>query len=224
MHVIPTVEPAKPNILPTETKGESSPIPIWTSVGYALSEWEFLQDALANLFVSLSGAEFRWPIMRAFGLNMVVHSKIEMINCAAEATLSGRPDILQKVLALTSLVKGYNERRNDIAHGVTANETEAGYYLVPTVTTTKKYKDSGGDDFPPPAYCWTSAQIYRYAHAFAELQTQCKTSAKEVDEFMQAVRGARRSHQALLSELLRASPESAPANPPDHKSHPQSTE
>lgn len=174
----------KPVILPKEPKGETSSEPIWTSVGWALSRWEDLQSRLMFLFMQTaqqSGGNY--ALFRAFGYNMVVSTKLDMIEHAAAVTLEENRDLLEKTRSLLNLIRGFNERRNDIAHGITRAidpYTSHGVYLVPTHTTTKKMKLGKWrmGEIGPPDYCWnnfTVPSISSARRAHSRSQRTCAT-------------------------------------------------
>jgi hypothetical protein len=55
--------------------------------------------------------------MHAFEQSMLVTAKLDMIQYAAEASLLHHKDQLGRVTDLVKSVRGYNDRRNDIAYG-----------------------------------------------------------------------------------------------------------
>jgi len=169
------VQPASSKVLPKEPEGDSDAIILYASVGHALSKWEALQFSLSFLFAACSGAAFAYPVMRAFGQSMLVTAKLDMIQYAAEASLSNAnvKGILTRVTDLVKAVRGYNDRRNDIAHGVVQIFTTSSHYLIPTAGTSRKYPVYAGTQMPAPDYCWTAAQINRYAKAFEGLNSEC---------------------------------------------------
>jgi hypothetical protein len=182
------VQPASAKILAKEAEGDSNAEVLYASVGRALSNWEFLQFSLAFLFAACSGAAFPYPVMRAFGQSMLVTAKLDMIQYAADASLASHKDLLARVTDLVKLVRGYNDRRNDIAHGVVQIFTTSSHYLIPTAGTSRKYPVyAGGGEIPLPEYCWTAAQIDRYAKAFARLNADCGLLSDEVNTAVESV-------------------------------------
>ncbi len=168
---MPTVKPHPP--LPTEAKGDQSIDAIWLAVGCALSAWEELQRNLTHLFVEIVNSD-SYGLMRAFGTSTVVVSKLEMTLYAATFELVSNQQLLEQLTAILNRVRGFNDRRNDIAHGCALGSFDdkdemIGFFLKPLYTMSKKYKDDLGEELPPPEYCWTSAQIHKYAEAFTEL-------------------------------------------------------
>lgn len=174
------ITPASPQVLPKETAGEDDPEHIFASVGRALSQWETLQLGLAFLFLHSIGAIFKYPALRAFGHTMLVTTKLDLIEYAVEASLNFHKDLHNKVKQFVGSVRGYNDRRNDIAHG-TVTRVPDGFYLMPAPTTSKKYKAFSGL-VPEPTYCWTSAQIDRYGAAFSRLGDECAVLSEEVKQ------------------------------------------
>ena len=168
------IQIASPDVFPKEPRGNESPDAIFQSVGFALTMWESLQTALAYLFISAIGATFKFPVMRAFGHNMLVLTKLQMIEYAVDVSLHFHEDLNKRVVKFLDSVRGYNERRNDIAHGQ-VRKYQNGYYLTPSLTTSKKYHPWSDDkqELSKPIYCWTSAQIDCYRLAFTGLEDQC---------------------------------------------------
>jgi hypothetical protein len=157
-------------ILPMQAKGENLPGPLYTAVGHALSDWELLQTELSVIFVALCDVRNPAALLRAFGAGMVVHPKLEMLEHAAAAALQKHPKLAKRAKGFIDEVRGFNERRNDIAHGIVVNfiseESPKGFYLVPSWTTTKKQK------LGVPVghkYMWTASQVKEYAAEFDRL-------------------------------------------------------
>lgn len=183
------VQPASSKVSPKESEGDSDAIVLYASVGHALSKWEALQFSLSFLFAACSGAAFAYPVMRAFGQSMLVTAKLDMIQYAAEASLSNAnvKDLLARVTNLVKSVRGYNDRRNDIAHGVVQIFNTSTYYLIPTAGTSRKYPVYAGAQIPEPDYCWKAAQIDRYAKAFEGLNGECGILTENVRSTVERV-------------------------------------
>jgi hypothetical protein len=165
------------DILKKAPCGENSPDLIYHRVGMALTRWEHLQIRLPHTFCTVARCASNFAVTRAFAYNMTVSVKLDMIEQAAEVTLE-RHALFKQLRAALNRVRGFNERRNDIAHGTVgiAATTVRGkhFFLMPSLTTTKKVKLPYDANVPlvrsaaPLAadYCWNSAQIDRYIEGF----------------------------------------------------------
>jgi hypothetical protein len=112
---------------------------------------------------------------------MLVTAKLDMILYAAEASLAHHKGLLDRVTDFVKSVRGYNDRRNDIAHGVVQIFAPSSHYLLPTAGTSRKYPVYDGTEFPLPNYCWNAAQINRYAKAFQKLNGECGALTQDVN-------------------------------------------
>lgn len=182
-------------VLPTEPHGDRDREGIWLSVGRALSAWEEVQQKLVLLFASAIGHRHNLPAMQAFGSQMNVSARVEMLDYALQAMLMANPALLAEARALFSRVRGFNDRRNDIAHGCIlevrgSQQGSAEYYLAPSSYLTKKTGGVKEADWPAPAYRWTAAQIDRYRTEFEQLtrdafELRCKVNDYVGDRFAQ---------------------------------------
>jgi hypothetical protein len=77
--------------------------------------------------------------MHAFEQSMLVTAKLDMIQYAAEASLLHHKDQLGRVTDLVKSVRGYNDRRNDIAYGVFQILDVSTNHLIPSGGTSRNY-------------------------------------------------------------------------------------
>lgn len=158
------------------------------AVGRSLTAWEFLSGGLVSLYVALVRPEQYFAVMRSWGNSSTpIVAKAEMIAEAAKGIRELPAEISDRVQKLSNEVKGYNLRRNDIAHGMVIDfsGTETGNmkgwkgcYLIPHPYITTKYT---GADNEEPMYRWTSAQILRYMREFDRLLEQAEQLVLDID-------------------------------------------
>jgi hypothetical protein len=165
-------------------KGDVKPDTIFTSVGYALTEWEQVENECARLFAVFVSAQqrrtYEAPALRAFGCVISSRTRCDMLRMAAAAYFVKRPkkkrfhgDQFDKLM---KAYVGYGDRRNEIAHGRVQNVllTERrskrghrlpalGFYLLPSFYNPKKFK---GHTF---TYRYTATDVLYYAQEFTKL-------------------------------------------------------
>lgn len=92
-----TPRQTKPWHLPArEADGDESPDQLYTAVGKALSNWEQIENQLANLFATLVGAKIKAnpaPAVRAYGTIVSFKSRSAMLDAAARAYFYSRPKL-----------------------------------------------------------------------------------------------------------------------------------
>lgn len=169
--------------VPTSDKGDPSPGQLFHSIGIALTVWEKMQAELTMLFAVLVWCN-SYPLIRAFGAQISVTAKIDMLRFAARAgfTAEGDKEILERVERFLSEVNSFNQRRNDIAHGVVSHYahegTALGYYLGPHLSTTKKFDMMTSPE--PDSYLWTAKQVQYYAGQFFRLRQEADALRQKI--------------------------------------------
>jgi hypothetical protein len=150
----PKVNPWDPPFARTADANEDD---IFKAVGKALTNWEFVEEALARIFAALVGTVAyprAGPAVRAYGSIISFRSRVEMIEWAGDAFFSLPPpsQFQSDLYPLMTECKDWSQRRNDIAHGrVWPSPDLGGYLLFPSLYNTKKQKL-----FQPPAFCYSS--------------------------------------------------------------------
>src|SRR4249920_3381426 len=94
---------------------------VYRAIGYALSEWEWAEQALANIFAVLTGTLEvlpTLPAVQAYGAGTGLNTRMAMVEAAATFVFKfePNPDLQKELEALCKECKGWVERRNDIAH------------------------------------------------------------------------------------------------------------
>jgi hypothetical protein len=127
---------------------------------------------------------------------MLVTAKLDMIDQAALAAIN-EEEFLGKIRSLMNRIRGFNDRRNDIAHGMVVGQA-SGVYLTPSHTTSKKlavpsvqerskhpqgrYVATSDHD----AYCWTADQVDSYWLTFQSLQIEVERIREECPKYLWA--------------------------------------
>jgi hypothetical protein len=122
---------------------------LFHAVGLALSQWEHLQTALDDLFMAVVKSKSK-GLKRAIGLRMDALQKVAMLKEAAR-DIQADEVRYTRLMELLNKVSNFNERRNEIAHGVVYGGKPP--FLGPTHSTTKKFMST-----KPPAYLAYSMQ------------------------------------------------------------------
>jgi hypothetical protein len=165
---------------------------IFSSVGYALSEWEQCETsfaALYTIFVKPTGGTH--TAFRAYGAVMSSGSRRDMIAAAAEAFFATFPDnaLPERVSALLKLYQDAAGRRNDIAHAVVMSEplvvgASPIYFLIPSFHASRK------TGVMPPfetKYRYSTVEIDRYASCFGALGLEAGKVKQAVSSFYQSL-------------------------------------
>jgi len=166
---------------------------LFTEIGRALTEWEQVEGACAELFAVLVSApkkaSHRAPAIRAWGAVTGFNARCEMLKVAAAAYFRTRK---QKRLAFENRFKlliteclGFAGRRNEIAHGRVSivyyykrtQGRKIGHFLLPSIYNPKKYniKQSA-------AYVYTSKDVIHFRQEFTKLQWKLDAFRKLLNE------------------------------------------
>ena len=169
---------------PRPKQGDKSASTTYESVGRALTQWEYLEAKLAELFSQLVGGEWPsdgdevpyHPADRAFGSVQGSAARLTMIEEAAKAHFQWypNPDLEKRLNQLIGTeCRQFAGKRNNIAHGVVdmgfsvPPKLKIGYWLVPSYYATKKHPLKG-----PSAYAYTSTEIQYFIGEFDRLWVQ----------------------------------------------------
>ena len=165
-------------------RGDPNPNLLFESIGRALTEWETVEGACAELFALFVLAPKRKPLrapaVRAYGAVVSYQGRCAMIRAASDAYFQTRKDkksaFQAKLKELIDRCLDYSNRRNELAHGRvcvlygypvrkdTGKGKEIGYYLFPSFLNPKKY----GLDMEV-TYRYTSSDVIHYQHEFTKL-------------------------------------------------------
>jgi hypothetical protein len=171
---------------PFALKGDSSEDDLFKAVGRALTDWEFVEEALARVYAALMRCDLNspTPAVRAYGAIIGSKARIDMILAAGEAYLS-LP--YTGTLVFPSQAKDgfapllmesarWSDRRNDVAHGRAWQGGE--HFLLPSLYATKKWKFS-----QPPAYRYSSTELRTLSAAFQDLYDRLSELAEHFERW-----------------------------------------
>jgi hypothetical protein len=165
---------------PHPKQGDKRASTTYEAVGRALTQWEYLETKLAELFSRLVGGE--WPSVddtpyhpadRAYGSVLGSAARLTMIEEAAKAHFQWYPNpALEKRLKelIGTECRNFASKRNNIAHGIVDSrfsdppKLKLGYWLVPSYYATRKHPLKG-----PSAYAYTSTEINYFLQEFDRL-------------------------------------------------------
>ena len=143
---------------------------VYQSVGMALTGWEFVEEALAEIFSLLVGDDNlyrnRSPAVLAYGAIIGSGSRVEMIEAAAKGYFVTSPNegLQSRLKALLTRAGRFGARRNEIAHGRLQLTGELGWFLYPAFYNSKKNPAAG-----TPTYRYSAKEIHIYRERFEEL-------------------------------------------------------
>jgi hypothetical protein len=185
----PTPPAKKPWDAPFALKGDSSEDDLFKAVGRALTDWEFVEEALARIYVALMRSDIHTPnpAIRAYGAVLGSKARIDMIRAAGEAymtlpytgTLVFPSQARDAFGPLLDQCFEWGNRRNDIAHGRSwPSDNGSEYFLFPALYSTKKWKLA-----QPPAYRYSSKEITTLSAAFQDLYDRLSELAWEFEKW-----------------------------------------
>lgn len=176
--------------------GDDTARDVFASVGYALSQWEHVEEMFASLFAFLCGpTKATHASFRAYGTLTATAARSKMIDAAAEVFFSKFPDAtFKKRLADILLVYGdAGARRNEIAHGIVmgpalhkiennvAIPLPTKWYLFPALHSTKKQSLDLRSE-----YRFNSGTIDTFAKAFDGLNADITAYKSDLIGFYQS--------------------------------------
>lgn len=181
---------------PWPRRGDRNVAKLYASIGCALTAWERVESELAFLFAQFvtSRPSGIHPAMRAFCAVRTFQGRLEMLKAASESFFYGwqlKSDarVVRDFKSMLNPCHRFNDRRNDIAHGVVdayipeAFTVEAarrlagkfGHALFPTYGYFKERTPAGF-----PSYCYTSAEIDYFREQFLSLLIPTHSLAAEI--------------------------------------------
>jgi hypothetical protein len=183
------------DVLPIAPQGNAMPDGIYHAVGVALSQWEILESAVADVYLDIVGFQSR-AAMAAYGTISSSPGRIDMIVAAAEAVDRKRlteQEFTELKQLLVNEVGKLCGRRNEIAHGTVTEVTggaQYGHYLMPPDYNTRKRLHHGSVPsgtilpFGLMKYAYTAAQVNTYGEHFW-------TYTDKIYDFLDRVKAAR---------------------------------
>jgi hypothetical protein len=179
------------DIPPRRAHGDIDENTLFAAIGRALTEWEQVEAACAEIFavlVSVSRkSSHQAPAIRAYGTVISFRSRCEMLQAAATAyfhTRKNKEAIFKKQLnAIMKECLAFAARRNEIAHGrvslvyysARGKTRPIGHYLLPSLYNPKKYKIERTVTFE-----YTSNEVIYFTQEFTKLHLKVDAFRKRL--------------------------------------------
>lgn len=159
------------NVPPRSATGNTSPRPLWESVGKALTRWSRIERELHIIFHVLiqSQTQSSW---RALGALISLQSQADVIEATAGQCF--QPKNNKNFTAIRNklnVVRAAVARRNEFAHGQVNKFEGKGYFLVPSQFDWRK-TPLGGLPSETMKYFYTSNDIRTMAEKFTLLDKE----------------------------------------------------
>ena len=158
--------------------GELSSEAIFTAVGKALSQWEYFEGYLGEVYCYLIGSPSQTsPAMRSYGCVTVNATRSEMIRTAASAYfITNNIQHIADLNVMLNKARHFSARRNDIAHGIVQPFTQPHgitpqtFALVPSRHSAKRKRlelNLGTNKYDAVyEYAYTSNEIKYFGNCF----------------------------------------------------------
>lgn len=155
---------------PKQPCGDSSPYPIFCSVGLALTLWETIEGEISIAYIGLIDA--KQDRMNRYFMIASFEKRHALVKSAITTNVNdkdcgGFSEFLDTVLK-------YSPRRHEIAHGRVFNLGEYGFYLGPNNTLSRNYPDNTA------SYQYTSDDVNFFCDQFDRLAEVAKRFAERL--------------------------------------------
>lgn len=170
-------------------KGDPGPEPIFLGVGMVTSHWESVEEAVAHLFLRVSGtipgdAGSR-AALRAYGAVESSYSRSKLVKSAADVyfaynhTSQDARDCFEDLIVVQ--FRKASQRRNDVAHAIVQtifkDDDDRGSFLIPPEYNTERTSLFGGESPSQifrEIYRYTSGDLTALAGKFLKLQFEIR--------------------------------------------------
>jgi hypothetical protein len=187
------------DIRPKPERGSANSDDVYRAVGMALTSWEYVENAVADIFVSVVGDPFesanKSPATRAYGAVTNFNSRADMVEAAAYAflnpertkakadaqLLAHRTELREQFKTLLGKFRSFAGRRNDIAHGI-VDSNRLGSFLYPASYNAKKHPLEKADLtlHQRALFCYAAEDIHYYRERFEDLYDELSAFCREV--------------------------------------------
>lgn len=205
-HKSPVLTPAYWKRPANENQGDENPHKVYEAVGFALTSWELMEEAFAELYLVLVKAPKASdnPTRRAFGSIESNSGRRKAVEAAAEAFFRNLWDdksIRSAFLNLTNGIAQGSKRRDDIAHGIVLGQVidgvSYGSFLFPpdynTLRTNMYIRPGDVLGHTGAVFRFTGSQVREFGFKFQQLQEDVRRYkgllACGADVFVRAVNG-----------------------------------
>lgn len=164
------------DVPPRPTDYDRDPEVLYAAIGSALSSWQYVENAIANIFEWLvvegdprvNYVDSMSPAERAYGSVVSFDGRAGMVTAAADAffDVHKHPSFHTRLSKLMEACRGWSGRRNEIAHGqVGGSPVDLNLCaLWPSEYSSRKR----AVDYRA-RYVYNSAQIKEFGHRFLHL-------------------------------------------------------
>jgi hypothetical protein len=179
------------DIPPQSDRGDVDENTLFAEIGRALTEWEQVDTACAELFavfVSVARRSIHHaPAIRAYGTVVSYRARCEMLRAAADAFFHNRKkkrDAFEgRLRSLINECQAFSDRRNEIVHGHVSvaydmrrgRARNIGHYLVPSQYNPRKFKIKTF-----ASYAYTSKEIIHFRQEFTKLHLKIDALRQEI--------------------------------------------
>jgi hypothetical protein len=162
------------DILPRPAMGDKDKDQLLIAVGDALSNWEHLEEELAELFTVYVGSAKLHPrenpAYSAFGSINNFYGRTDAIDAAADIFYQSLAEkwqlpLQERHITLLKLSREFAARRNEIAHGRVHWNIFDGALLFPAYYNSRKHRPS-----VEPSHLYSSKEIWYYRDWFTILK------------------------------------------------------
>jgi hypothetical protein len=180
---------------PFPKRGNRSSRALYEAIGRALCTWEELETMLAHLYAALCGrSQFDAKANHAYGEELNFRNRLTELERAGCRYFVKRPDQTQEgeLAWVIRYVRGYSQRRNDVAHGVVrllhmVLDPRQGLLTAPTewCLVPPDFREAKFVSPDTPAHILTSREINHFATAFSPIirSTHALASAVELPQY-----------------------------------------
>jgi hypothetical protein len=157
-------------IPPMPPQGDPSPWETYKMVGRSLTEWEQIEYTLSRIYSILVEKPDDMSAIREYGTLSIFRDRSCQLESKANTFFISRQnqELEARLQYLLKRIRGYADRRNEVAHGVVSEILYSdnslpsyGYALIPA-----PYQNKRLDNTHLPTYGYTSKELQRFTDAF----------------------------------------------------------
>jgi hypothetical protein len=179
------------DIPPQPDRGDVDENALFAEIGKALTEWEQVDAACAELFavfVSVARSSIHHdPAIRAYGTVVSYRGRCEMLRAAADAYFHHRKKkraaFEKRLHSLINECQAFSDRRNEIVHGHVSvafdmrggGSRNIGHYLLPSQYNPRKFKIKSF-----ASYAYTTKEVIHFRQEFTKLHFKIAAFRKEI--------------------------------------------
>jgi len=168
---------------PLPTRGDEDKNSTFQGVGFATSQWEFLEFRLSRLYSVFVDQADSLDAIRTYGAGRIFKDRLVLLKNAANQHFVRHPAQRTEVIfeRLVVALLGFADRRNEVAHGVVYPafkiDGRKQYALIPPYHLLRKHNADGA-----PTFAYTHHELELLGYRLLKLST-------EVEEYWKALAG-----------------------------------